>query len=398
MIKYLILTLFPILALAGTFRADNIIDNGLSTTQAVVSDGSKQLTSMIYTPSVTNSSIASRDSNGNTAFNNSAVAVTATVTSGQIITMSAGSTGRQRATGSANITYNMPDASTMYSGQFYYFNNSSTGTVTINRQDGTTLITTLGAGGIILVVCLDNSTVQGVWGVAPWLSVGSSSSTSGTLIPGNFTATGLATNSVVFTDANHTLYGGSFSGDANNSGSTITIQPGVVTNAKLANMNNSTIKCNVSGSSGAPQDCTMGQAATAINSVLGALIGPAASATAGAVLTSNGTAWVNSVVPVPACVALAGTSIDWSLGNCFTKTLSANTTFTFLNKIGGQTIQVRTTNPAGFTVTWPNTNSPGASVLWAGSTVPTASTLGHRDIWSVFFDGTEMYGSPVSNY
>lgn len=107
-----------------------------------------------------------------------------------------------------------------------------------------------------------------------------------------------------------------------------------------------------------------------------------------------------SVVAVPACSAVSASNIDWSLGNCFTKTLSANTVFTFTNRQPGQTIVLRTTSTpaAAFTVTFPNTNSAGNSVLWSGSTIPTSSTSGKRDIWTVFFDGTEMYGNATQAF
>lgn len=124
----------------------------------------------------------------------------------------------------------------------------------------------------------------------------------------------------------------------------------------------------------------------------------APNATRGAVIYSTGSAWSSSVVPVPACSAISASNVDWSLGNCFTKTLSANTTFTFSNRVAGQTIILRVTNPASFTYTLPSTNTQGNSVLWAGSTIPTASTANKKDIVTIFYDGTEMYGNAVQNF
>lgn len=164
--------------------------SALSASQAVVTDSSKNLASMIYNSTVTNSSLVSRDSNGNSGFNNSAVTVTSTVASGQTITMSAGSSGRQRITGSGNITFNLPDCTTLINGWSFYFNNAGSGTVTVNRQDGSTLVVTLAPGAIVFVACMDNSTVQGAWSASPWLTPGTTSSAAGTAFQGTLSATG----------------------------------------------------------------------------------------------------------------------------------------------------------------------------------------------------------------
>jgi hypothetical protein len=58
---------------------------------------------------------------------------------------------------------------------------------------------------------------------------------------------------------------------------------------------------------------------------------------------------------------IAADSIDWVLADSFTKTLSANTTFTFANSAAGAQIVV-IIHGSGFTYTWP------AAVKWAGGT------------------------------
>lgn len=89
--------------------------------------------------------------------------------------------------------------------------------------------------------------------------------------------------------------------------------------------------------------------------------------------------------------AISSTSIDWSTGSCFTKTLSANTTFTFTGNISGQTIVVRLTNTASnYTVTWP-------TVRWVGATAPTMSPGAVSDIYTFVYDGSNFYGSAVQN-
>ena len=45
-------------------------------------------------------------------------------------------------------------------------------------------------------------------------------------------------------------------------------------------------------------------------------------------------------------VAIAASSIDWAAGSSFSKTLSANTTFTFANTVSKQSITVAVTNTA----------------------------------------------------
>lgn len=111
---------------------------------------------------------------------------------------------------------------------------------------------------------------------------------------------------------------------------------------------------------------------------------------AGKVLTSNATG-VGSWTSPYSVQALAGTSIDWSQAQTFTKTLSANTTFTFANPTAGQTIIVRLTNTASnYTVTWPTTR-------WAGGVAPVMSTGAVSDVYTFFYDGTSFYGSVVQS-
>ena len=65
-------------------------------------------------------------------------------------------------------------------------------------------------------------------------------------------------------------------------------------------------------------------------------------------------------------VALSANNIDWSLGNVFTKTLSANATFTFSNSTDGRTIVLKITNSSAspLTLTFPvAVVSPDTTVL-----------------------------------
>ena len=101
-------------------------------------------------------------------------------------------------------------------------------------------------------------------------------------------------------------------------------------------------------------------------------------------------------VLIPITSPISATNIDWSLikvaTGLYTKTLSANTTFTFSNLTAGQAINVRLTNTASnYTVTWP-------TVKWPGGTAPVMTTGAKSDIYSFFYDGTDIYGSYVQNY
>ena len=114
----------------------------------------------------------------------------------------------------------------------------------------------------------------------------------------------------------------------------------------------------------------------------------------GFALISDGTNWTYyRLSQLPSVQALSASSIDWATmgvaGGTFTKTLSANTTFTFSNATPGQTIVVRLTNTASnYTVTWP-------AVRWPAAVAPTMSTGAVSDVYTFIYDGSNYYGSYV---
>ncbi len=119
-----------------------------------------------------------------------------------------------------------------------------------------------------------------------------------------------------------------------------------------------------------------------------ALTAPAAVfSVSGSPVTTSGTL----ALAITAAQAISSTSIDWSTGSLFTKTLGANTTFTFTGNVSGQTIVVRLTNTASnWTVTWP-------SVRWASGTPPVMTIGAVSDVYTFIYDGANFYGSAVQN-
>ena len=87
-------------------------------------------------------------------------------------------------------------------------------------------------------------------------------------------------------------------------------------------------------------------------------------------------------------VAIAASSIDWAAGSSFSKTLSANTTFTFANTVSGQSITVAITNTAiNYTVTWPG------GIKWPGGLAPTQSTGVQTDVYTFKNINGVFYGT-----
>ena len=117
----------------------------------------------------------------------------------------------------------------------------------------------------------------------------------------------------------------------------------------------------------------------------------------GWVFISDGTNWTSHrLAQLPTTQAIGSTVIDWSTvgvaGGLFTKTLSANTTFTFSNATAGQTIVIRLTNTASnYTVTWP-------TIKWPVQTTPIMTTGAFSDVYTIIYDGTTFFGSYVQNF
>lgn len=147
---------------SGTKTVDNLIDSGLTASQAVVTDGSKQLASLAYGTPSSASSLVQRDSNQNAFANNFVSKGTNVVSAAGTTTLTSASTRLQNLTGSSTQTFVLPDATTMSVGSVFEFDNNSTGTLTINANGGG-LIVTVPPGGYSRVKATAVSTSAGVW-------------------------------------------------------------------------------------------------------------------------------------------------------------------------------------------------------------------------------------------
>jgi hypothetical protein len=95
----------------------------------------------------------------------------------------------------------------------------------------------------------------------------------------------------------------------------------------------------------------------------------------------------------PAGAAISSTTIDWTAGTAFHKTLAANTTFTFSNAVTGRPIDVAVTNTAS------NYTAAFTGVIWPGASAPTLTTGAKTDVFRFIKINGQIYGSVVGqNY
>lgn len=109
----------------------------------------------------------------------------------------------------------------------------------------------------------------------------------------------------------------------------------------------------------------------------------------------NGTAWIaNTDVFSSSAQAITALDIDCSLSNYFTKTIAANSTFTFSNVPSNvaYSFTLELTHTSG-TVTWPT------SVVWSGGTAPSLTTgKVHLFIFVTDDAGTTWHAAALPNY
>ena len=93
-------------------------------------------------------------------------------------------------------------------------------------------------------------------------------------------------------------------------------------------------------------------------------------------------------------LAVAASDVDCSLGSYFTKTVDANSTFSFSNAPAAKaySFTLEVTHNAG-TITWP------ASVKWPGDTAPTLNTgKTHLLVFVTDDGGVRWRGGSLANY
>lgn len=109
----------------------------------------------------------------------------------------------------------------------------------------------------------------------------------------------------------------------------------------------------------------------------------------------NGTSWIaNTDVFSSLPMAMSALDVDCSASNYFTKTIAANSTFTFSNVPSGvaYSFTLELTHTSG-TVTWPT------SVNWSGGTAPSLTT-GKTHLFMFVTDdgGTVWHAAALPNY
>ena len=141
-----------------------MIGGGAGTAPSTTTTGTGVLTALGNATNAA-SGVVVKDANSNVSANNFLFGFTSTASAGTTTTLTVSSTQYQLITGSTSQTFQLPNATTLVNGTSFVFNNnSSAGTVSINNGAvSPTLIASVGSGGYVTVVLLDNSTQAGSW-------------------------------------------------------------------------------------------------------------------------------------------------------------------------------------------------------------------------------------------
>lgn len=192
-----------------------------------------------------------RDGNGNIFINNLIASTTQITSSGGTTPLTPASPRIEILSGTQDHTFRLPNAqsSGMANGSNFYFNNNSTGRLTVTDLGGN-VITTLDLGAYKQVILLDNSTSNGTWDSHDMSPHNALWSNSLLFFPGNATTTQfssgigyfgtVSTTTIKGDSATSTFSGGiSASGLASSQGLTITggvnLPAGSIDNTELAN-------------------------------------------------------------------------------------------------------------------------------------------------------------------
>lgn len=142
--------------------SNNAINSPNTSGTVLTGTGGASYNATPYSATGGTSNIVSRDSNGNTRSNNSGSAATAVTAAGSTTVLTAASTKYQVLQGSLAQTFQLPDATTLYIGARYEFNNNSSGILTVTNA-ATTPLYTVPSGGAIILICISSATSAGAW-------------------------------------------------------------------------------------------------------------------------------------------------------------------------------------------------------------------------------------------
>lgn len=150
--------------------------------------------------------------------------------------------------------------------------------------------------------------------------------------------------------------------------------------------------------SGTDYQAPISTSAAVANQFITAFTAPNTFSRAQPAFTDISGAATGAQLPAPALSSVAALDIDWSalknVDGAYTKTLSANSTFTFSNIVAGQTIVMFITNTASnYTVTWP------ASAHFPAGTAPVQTVGAKLDVITCKAVSTSVaYCNSVQNF
>lgn len=145
--------------------------------------GTSPMVPLAYGITSAATSLVERDANQNAFANNFVSKVTNVTAASGTTTLTAASARWQNLTGSQPQTFQLPDATTLSIGSIYYFNNNTTNsTLTINDGSGA-LLGTIPFGGQCYAVLVVNVTTAGTWDIHFSIPSNSSFGTSGLTLP-----------------------------------------------------------------------------------------------------------------------------------------------------------------------------------------------------------------------
>lgn len=344
-----------------TFSAVNV--SGLTASQAVVTDASKNLASLAYATANTGSTLVERDLNGNGYFVN-AISTTANIVSaGGTTTLTGGSARYEKVTGTSTQTIKMPDATTLVIGWLFEINNNSTQTVTVQDNAGGA-IATMPSGSYAFVINTNNGTVAGSWDIHWAMPANASYGTAGMTINGTLNVTGTTTLATSLTGLLKTS-----SGVVSNAVSGTDYQAPISTDAGTAHQ--------FFNSFTAPN--TFGKAQPAFTDI-------------------SGTATVAQTTIANQSLGTCTTAqtVNWANGNNFTLTLTnANTcALTWSGAVSGQSICIDIYQP---TPTGSGAISFATTTLKAATYTMTTGALA-TDTICIKYNGTDYRMVPQQNF